>query len=317
MEMIHPARGGASVALCRAVPRISLLARRTRAARLPTLPASAMTRRTAAPVLAALLAAAAAAAVPLRAQDPTPAPAAPTLMDEATRAGLTWTMPDTAGQPRVRVTGWVVDAKTGEPLAGARLGIPWLRTQAVTGRDGGFVLERVPAGSWPVMVRHLGYRAEIMLVPVEAAGSEVSLSLSPETMVLEGLAVVTDRFERRRRAAARSVRVLEGAELGNATGTARDVVMRRLGLVEVPCESMLGQAIFTAGPCARVRGFAAPVAVWIDERPAPGGLDALDMYDASELSLVESYAGGAMVRVYTPPFLDRAARTGLQPEPLF
>jgi hypothetical protein len=270
--------------------------------------------------LAVLAGAALLAAHPLRAQEPAqpPAPAAPAPdLAAYAQAGWTWTMPDTAGARRVRVSGWVVDSKTGAPLPGARVGIPRLRKQAVAGPRGEFVLEGVPPGPWPVMLRHLGYRAEVMLVPVDSAANELTLALRQDAVILDGLAVVSDRFAGRRRAAARSVRLLTAAQLAGAAGTAREVVMRRLALVEVPCESVLGQPILSAGPCVRIRGFAASPSVWIDERPSPGGLDGLEMYDGSELAMVESYAGGGMIRVYTPAFLERAARTGYVPEPFF
>ena len=53
--------------------------------------------------------------------------------------------------------------------------------------------------------------------------------------------------------------------------------------------------------------------VWIDEAPVVGGMDYLRTVRPYELYMVEVYAGGRQIRAYTPRFMERAAKTRLQP----
>src|SRR5688572_25746603 len=66
-----------------------------------------------------------------------------------------------------RVTGRVVDAVTGEPIAGARVSLVWAGAQrpplphrptiANTNADGVFLIGDVPAGRWRMTVEKTGY----------------------------------------------------------------------------------------------------------------------------------------------------------------
>lgn len=54
----------------------------------------------------------------------------------------------------------------------------------------------------------------------------------------------------------------------------------------------------------------------VDDRPAVGGIDDLDMYDPQELYAVETIQGGTYINVYTVAYIERLARSGREPWPL-
>jgi iron complex outermembrane receptor protein len=71
-----------------------------------------------------------------------------------------------------QIEGVVTDAETGDPLVGAGVMIPDLEIGAVSGRDGRFVLEGVPAGAHTVRVGAYTYHAA--LFDVEVAEGEAA-----------------------------------------------------------------------------------------------------------------------------------------------
>jgi hypothetical protein len=58
------------------------------------------------------------------------------------------------------------------------------------------------------------------------------------------------------------------------------------------------------------------VQVYIDDRPAFGGMEELEMYAPHELYAIESYAGGRMVRAYTMWFMEDLARKKRRLDPV-
>jgi hypothetical protein len=58
------------------------------------------------------------------------------------------------------------------------------------------------------------------------------------------------------------------------------------------------------------------VQVYIDDRPAFGGMEELETYAPHELYALESYAGGRMVRAYTMWFMEDLARKKRRLDPV-
>jgi TonB-linked SusC/RagA family outer membrane protein len=71
-------------------------------------------------------------------------------------------------QPSGRVIGAVVDSATGQPVLAAQVSIAGASRGASTGDDGRYVIGGLPAGSYTVEVRRVGYR------PARRAGVEVA-----------------------------------------------------------------------------------------------------------------------------------------------
>lgn len=78
------------------------------------------------------------------------------------------------------ITGTVVDASGGAPLAGVKVSIAGLQIGDATGPQGQFRLPNVPAGTHEVSVAFVGYSATQKTVSVEArTTARVSFTLSP------------------------------------------------------------------------------------------------------------------------------------------
>lgn len=97
------------------------------------------------------------------------------------------------GEPRVqdgRITGRIVAAGTGRPIASAQVHLPGPELGALTGSDGTFVLENVPAGTYEIRVQHMGYGSvtrEVTVVPDET--TEVTFELQAQALALDQIVV--------------------------------------------------------------------------------------------------------------------------------
>lgn len=200
-----------------------------------------------------------------------------------------------------------VTGEDGQPLSGAfvsREGSEW---GSLTDEAGRFRIGDVDAGRISLTVENLGYDTLRWEGPV-AAGVPLELHLTARPLVLEGLHVVTDRFESRRRAVPTTVRWFDRTALATAPQeTALDFVAARGGVPRVPCRGRWSDRCFI------VRGRLVEPSVWVDEVPLIGGIDYLDMMRPYELYMVEIYAGGRQIRAYTTGFMERAAKTRLTP----
>jgi hypothetical protein len=203
-----------------------------------------------------------------------------------------------------------VTGEAGQPLAGAFVSLEGSEWGSLTDEAGRFRIPDVDGGRIALTVQQLGYDTLRWEGPV-AAGEALALRLSPRPVVLEGLHVVADRFESRRRGVPRAVRWFDRAALATSPQrTALDFVSTRAGVIEVPCHGRWSDH------CLIVRGRLTEPSVWIDEVPVIGGIEYLDMVHPSELYMVEIYAGGRQIRAYTNQFMERAAETRLMPIPI-
>lgn len=209
---------------------------------------------------------------------------------------------DQGNEAQVRIFGHVVDAGTGMPIVGARVAIIGSEWMAVTNREGHFALYKMEPGVHVVEIEQLGYSTLVARLEAAADGTPVELGIEPDPIILEGLEVVTRRFERRRRAVGISVRALDQQDLATSSYfSAADMVERRFLLQRASCENGRFECIYA-------RGRSVSPDVYIDEVPAFDGWSALDAYSPHELYLIEVFAGGSHVRAYTHHFMERASR---------
>ncbi|HYR07527.1 MAG TPA: TonB-dependent receptor [Longimicrobium sp.] len=96
-----------------------------------------------------------------------------------------------------QVTGRVLDAATGRPVAAARVTVQGLQLAANAGVDGRYTLTGVPAGPRTLTVAALGYASKTVTGVVVPAGGAVTqdVSLSAATLLLESV-TVTAQAER-------------------------------------------------------------------------------------------------------------------------
>ena len=210
----------------------------------------------------------------------------------------------------VTLTGTVVDAASGAPLAGAAVLVEGKRV-VYSDAEGRFSVYRVPRGEGAIFVELLGY--EPLVSPLDVQGAaDLVLELSANPLMLEGIEVVGDRFRRRRNAVATSVRAFERKDLvSTASFSAEEFVRTRAGLVPAPC---LVQTI--GEDCAYVRGRPEPVTVYVDDARSVGGLAHLQMYRPQDLYLVEVFSGGRQIRAYTNWYFENVTRGKIFPMPI-
>lgn len=221
--------------------------------------------------------------------------------------------PDIRAQERrnedLALVGRVLDAATGTPLNGAFVHLEGEDWGVLTDENGRFNLTEVPRGLLSVAVEQLGYVDLIQTTRFGEGSEPLVLALEPDPLLLEGIEVVTDRFERRRRALAIPSQAYDREDLlGSGAFDVLEFVASRSLLRPVRCGSLSVDGI-----CAYVRGSIRPISVYVDEAPLIGGLDYLQMIPPHELHRVEVYRSGAHIRVYTESFMERAGRIRFTP----
>ena len=209
--------------------------------------------------------------------------------------------------------GVVLDLESGTPVEGAQVYLPDQNIGFRTGADGAFRIPGIPSGSHEVEIQRIGYTEVRFWVDFHDPFPPLEFELLPDPVVLEGFEVVTDRFERRRRGAATSIRVFREEQLlTTAAHDVADLVTRHMGMMIRRCPGHIREPW-----CVHSRGRPFPPSVYIDEAAAIGGIDQLMMYQPHEFYMVEVYGGGRHIRAYTHRFMEWAARIRLAPIPFF
>ncbi|MCH8146042.1 MAG: TonB-dependent receptor, partial [Gemmatimonadetes bacterium] len=91
-----------------------------------------------------------------------------------------------------RVEGTVVQASNGQPVGGVRVAVVGTNIATLTGTDGSFVLQRVPAGPHTLLFRWLGFQEHQETVTVTAGATQrLDVRLQPQPMMLGEVIVST------------------------------------------------------------------------------------------------------------------------------
>jgi hypothetical protein len=209
----------------------------------------------------------------------------------------------TPARRAIDVAGRVLDSRTETPLPNALIDVPDLGRRVLTDTAGRFELRGIRPGSHRWTISRMGYSSWEEDVEADD-GDTFTIRLLARPLLLEGITVISSQFRQRREAAGVAVRALEREEIVQSAGTnAFDVVTSRTGLVPMACPQNR-----TEQDCAYVRGELMPIRIFIDDQPQTGGLEVLRTYVPGDLYLVESYSGGAMIRVYTTWYAQQVAR---------
>jgi hypothetical protein len=206
--------------------------------------------------------------------------------------------------------GQVVDQQSGTVLEGAWVGLTDTDWGSLTDNEGRFRIPDMQAGSISLTVEQLGYETMTWNGPITSGDDLIVLRMEPNLVLLEGLQIVTDRFETRRRSTATRVLAYDAGELSAASErSALDFVRYRTGSTAA-CGASRDLCVYS-------RGRIVEPTVYIDEVPFPGGLAYLDTFAPWEFHMIEVYGGGRHIRAYTNQFMERAAEIRLLPLPLF
>jgi hypothetical protein len=204
------------------------------------------------------------------------------------------------------LVGQVVGDK-GQPLVGAFVSFADSDWGSLTDQNGRFRIPDARPGPAALEVEQLGYET-LEWEGVVQKGDPLRFRLEAQPILLEGLTVVTDRFETRRRGTATAVRWYDRDDLATTPQeTAFEFIRARAGLSPVRCNGAY------TNQCLRVRGRVTEPVVWVDETPVIGGIEYLEAMQPHELYMVEIYASGRHIRAYTNHFMERAAKQRLRP----
>lgn len=208
---------------------------------------------------------------------------------------------------RVDVTGRVMDAVTGEPVEGVIVTVEAQGREATSNVLGAFHFAGLPAGMHRFELQRLGYVTSNVQVEVPESVTIV-FELIGKPIVLEGIEVVLDRLEDRRRSIPYTVHAFGPERLGRLAGPSlEDFVRYRAGLAFVDCPRPRRSVAPPRRDCLLSRGRGVPLQVWVNESPQMLGIEILGSYDPREIHTLEVIPGCGMIRIYTRDFMERMA----------
>lgn len=207
----------------------------------------------------------------------------------------------------IHLVGQVVDIATGAPVQGARVSVAASEWMSLTNAAGRFILHGLDPGLHSLTVEQLGYRTLVTQLQAVEAIPPLRLAIQPDPIVLEGLEVVSRRFERRRRAAGTRVSEFDQHDLAaSSSRSAAEMLEERIPVQRTRCDDGGFECIFTRGGPLRPT-------VCIDESPMIDSWNALAAYRPQDFHMIEVYGRGGLVRAYTHFFMERAARIRFLP----
>ena len=189
--------------------------------------------------------------------------------------------------------------------------------QGVTGPDGRFAIQVVQGGEIVVIVRASGFAEARQTVVSGAARENLSVVLSPAT-VLEAVTVTPTRGEQRVGDTAASVNVINRAEIRQSPAVVADDVLRRMPAFSLfRRTSSLSSHPTTQGVSLRGLGpsgvsrtlvlldgvpFNDPFGGWVYWTRVPlEGTDRIELVDGSSSSLYGNFAMGGVINIVTAP----------------
>lgn len=214
-------------------------------------------------------------------------------------------------QTSTRIRGTVHDLETGTPLMGAFVAPQGLTTGFLTDSLGRFVLELPPAPTLYLSAERLGYETTRLQVGAHDSDRPLKIMLRPDPVLLEGVEVLVDRWDRRRRFHPGSIRVFDQTALLRAGVTDALSFVRSRAATRV---RICPQDPFSF--CAWRRGRWYRMRVCLDEMPLFDGGRTLETMQPQDFFMIEVFDQGREVRLYTERFVEQAARRRSPVRPL-
>jgi len=219
-----------------------------------------------------------------------------------------------AAAQRASVRGQVVDTRSGQPVPHAAVHVGDNRTTAVADKEGRFFLDHLRPGSRAIWAEAPGYTGEVGVVEIPRGPVEVTVQMQSDPVRLEALLVTTNRFDRRARSYAGSVRVFKQSDLAQMWyPNLAQLLQSRARVRPTTCRGYSTQGRLG---CVSFRGSTSMSRVYVDEAPWIGGSESLADFQIPDLARVEVFAGGREVRVYTRQFMNWASKRPFVPTPL-
>ncbi|MHB1193316.1 MAG: carboxypeptidase-like regulatory domain-containing protein [Longimicrobiales bacterium] len=206
--------------------------------------------------------------------------------------------------------GNILDRQTLAPIGGAFVGLESARRGVLSDSTGYFALPVGRADRYVVRVRQLGYKDLATTLEGAAADRALVLQMEPDPVELEGLTVLAERFQDRRRGIYGAVDVLDHQELLKVPDGASSDLVRRLVPFARPCDSQ------TEDLCVNAQGRIEPLVVCVDERRVAEGMVELERLDPRGLHMVEVFRRGGQVRLYSRGYVERLLASGAELPPL-
>jgi TonB-linked SusC/RagA family outer membrane protein len=156
-----------------------------------------------------------------------------------------------AAQATGTISGRVVDADNGQPVAAAQVTIAGTQFGRASGDDGRFTIANLPAGTHTVVVRRIGYQLQSRTVSLPANGAlTVDFTLVKSSVSLAGV-VVTATGEERKKEVGNAVTTVSSSdfEKAGAGNTAQILAGRSTGVTVLQNGGTPG-----AGATIRLRG---------------------------------------------------------------
>ncbi len=205
--------------------------------------------------------------------------------------------------------GHLLDIRTLGPVQSAFVSLQGSPRGVLSDSTGYFALPVAISDSYGLQVKQLGYRDLVHTVSREAADKPLVLQLEADPVELEGLDVLVEQFQDRRRGPYGFVDILDQSDLLRAPDGAASELVRRMVPFARPCTRE------SEDLCVNTQGRLDPLVICVDDRRVAEGTVELEHLDPRGLYMVEIFPRGGQVRIYTRGYIERlvAVRTELPP----
>lgn len=148
---------------------------------------------------------------------------------------------------RITVAGIVYDQSTEQPVSGVLVELEGTQHRVITDSAGVFVFRNVPRTTHNFVFRKMGYvDGEVLFSP--NPNEPIFVPMTPQPLILEGLAVRVNRLDERVKASPYSVRVFDQEYIfNNSAIDAWTMIQDAGGFYQTSCETP-DQVPFSSGP---------------------------------------------------------------------
>lgn len=209
--------------------------------------------------------------------------------------------------------GHLLDGQSYAPIFGAYVALEGSPRGVLSDSTGFFALPVPRLTQYVLQVRQLGYRDLSMAITAESAEAPLLFQLDPDPVEIEGLKVLVDRFQDRRRGPFGAVDVVTLPELLRSPDGAASDLIRRMVPFARPCDPVSGRE---EDLCINAQGRLEPLTVCVDNRRVLENMSELEHLDPRGLYMVEVFRRGGQVRIYTRGYIERLVATGEEIPPL-